>query len=158
MVRWAAPSWVACPRRLARAPAWGLLPPGAAPAWGCSRQGPLPLGGGGAAPAWGRSCLGAAPSWGCSPRWGCSHPGLLPPGAAPARGRSLAWTRAPARRAGRVSIVVPPSVPSCIIIISQVGLEPIFPFISIADRNSINASYIALNLSAFEAICLSARL
>ena len=45
---------------------------------------------------------------------------------------SLGWPRS--RRAGRVSDVDPPSVPSCIIIITQVSFTPVLPFSAIFCR------------------------
>ena len=169
------------------APALGFLPPpGVAPAWGL-RPGPLPRLG--SCPAWGplrlrgRSRpgplplgllpLGDAPVWGLLPSLGLvPRPGLLPPGAVPARGCSLsglllpgaaplagvaplARARATARWAGRVSIVDPPSVPSCIIIIAQVSSPPVLTFSDIINRHSCSNNPILL---AFCTMCLRARL
>ena len=109
------------------APAWGPLPLWAAPAQGCSRLGGAPSPGLlprsglfsrlGPLPRWGRSVSGGAPAWGP-----LHPPGSFPPGVAPSPGAL------PARWAGRVSIVDPPSVPSCIIIITQVHFPPVLTF------------------------------
>jgi len=93
-----------------RVPALDSLLLGFALVWGA-----LPLGG--------RSRLGAASAW-SRLSWGPLPPRMLPPVATPVWVCSLRSVRTLPRWAGWVSIVAPPSVPSCIIIIAQDHLAP----------------------------------